>query len=221
MSSLPRSQPRSARGLTPRRRAARRRLSPFASRAAKTRLPVDRLSDIPSPTSGRAASCRVFSSLGIGRRRGRLNVEVSDLAGSRRRSRCMRYRPLAMEPARGYPEELEGLDVFSVWSTLPLSKGRFDPFSFAHRMAAYRTLMEAINRRGQFGEDNRRNPLWALVFQHDWQCRSGRLGPRAYEDGPIDPDAPWGYGNYALCVIPWLAAAASGLVPDLPVQPPP
>jgi hypothetical protein len=126
-----------------------------------------------------------------------------------------------MESARGYPEELEGLDVFPVWSTLPLSKGRFDPFSFPHRIAAYRTLIEAINRRGQFGEDNRRNPLWALVFQHEWQCRSGRLGPRAHEDGTIDPDAPWGYGNYALCVIPWLAAAASGLVPDLPVQPPP
>jgi hypothetical protein len=133
----------------------------------------------------------------------------------------VRYRPLAMESVRGYPEGLEALDVFSVWSTLPLTKGRFDPFSFPHRMAAYRTLIEATNRRGQFGEDNRRNPLWALAFQHHWQYRSGRLGARAREDGMIDPDAPWGYGNYALCVVPWLAAAATGLVPDLPVQPAP
>lgn len=126
-----------------------------------------------------------------------------------------------MESVRGYPAELEGLEVFTVWSTLPFSAGRFDPFSFPHRMAAYRTLVEATNRRGQFGDDNRRNPLWALVFQHQWQYRSGRLGPRAHEDGTIDPDAPWGYGNYALCVIPWLAAASAGLVPDLTVQPPP
>lgn len=126
-----------------------------------------------------------------------------------------------MESVRGYPEELEALDVFAVWSTLPLADGRFDPFSFPNRMAAYRTLIEATNRGRQFGEDNRRNPLWALVFQHHWQYRSGRLGAQALEDGTIDPDAPWGYGNYALCVIPWLAAASAGLVPDLAIQPPP
>jgi hypothetical protein len=126
-----------------------------------------------------------------------------------------------MEPVRGYPAELEDLDVFTVWSALPALDGRFDPFSFPQRMAAYRTMIEATNRRGQFGGDNRRNPLWALVFQHQWQYRSGRLGPRAHEDGRIDPDAAWGYGNYALCVIPWLGAASAGLVPDLPVLPPP
>jgi hypothetical protein len=126
-----------------------------------------------------------------------------------------------MGSVRGYPEELEALDVFPVWSTLPLSGGRFDPFSFPHRMAAYRTMIEATNRRGQFGKDNRRNPLWALVFQHHWQYRSRRLGAQTHEDGTIDPDAPWGYGNYALCTIPWLAAASTGLVPDLPVKPPP
>ena len=126
-----------------------------------------------------------------------------------------------MESVGGYPAELETLEVFAVWSALPLSDGRFDPFSFPQRMAAYRTLIEATNRRGQFGADNRRNPLWALVFQHYWQYRSGRLGPSTQSDGRIDPDAPWGYGNYALCVIPWLAAASIGLVPDVPVLPPP
>jgi len=124
-----------------------------------------------------------------------------------------------MEPLRGYPAELETLEVFSVWSTLSPLNDRFDPFSFPHRMAAYRMLIEATNRRGRFGDDNRHNPLWGLVFQHQWQLSSGRLGARTSRDGTIDPDAPWGFGNYALCVIPWLAAASAGLVPDVPVLP--
>jgi uncharacterized protein DUF781 len=122
-----------------------------------------------------------------------------------------------MEPVRGYPAELETLEIFAVWSTLSPLTGRFDPFSFPQRMAAYRMLIEATSCRGQFGADNRRNPLWGLVFQHHWQWRSGRLGAGTSQDGSIDPDAPWGFGNYALCVIPWLAAASAGLVPDLPV----
>jgi hypothetical protein len=126
-----------------------------------------------------------------------------------------------MESVGGYPAELENLELFTVWSALPSLADRFDPFSFPQRMAAYRMLIEATNRRGQFGDDNRRNPLWALVFQHHWQYRSGRLGPQTLTDGAIDPDAPWGFGNYALCVIPWVAAASTGLVPDVPVLPPP
>jgi hypothetical protein len=126
-----------------------------------------------------------------------------------------------MQPVRAYPAELETLELFTVWSSLPPWSGQFDPFSFQQRMAAYRTLIEATNRRGQFGDDNRRNPLWALVFQYHWQYRSGRLGLHTHHDGRIDPDAPWGYGNYTLCVIPWLAAASTGLVPDQPVLPPP
>jgi hypothetical protein len=120
----------------------------------------------------------------------------------------------------GYPAELRSLDLFAVWGSLPPGEGRFDPFSFPQRMAAYRALIDATNRRAQFGADNRRNPLWGLVFQHHWQYRSGRLGPTTTTDGRIDPDAPWGYGNYALCVVPWLAAAEGGLVPDLEVLAP-
>ena len=30
----------------------------------------------------------------------------------------------------------------------------------------------------------------------------------------IDPAAPWGYGNYVLCVVPWLGAVEAGIVPD-------
>jgi hypothetical protein len=126
-----------------------------------------------------------------------------------------------MEPPGGYPAELRSLDLFSVWSGLAPLDGDFDPFSFPQRMAAYRALIEALNGRGQFGADNRRNPLWGLVFQHHWQYRSGRLGATTAEDGRIDPSAPWGYGNYALCVIPWRAAAGVGLVADRAVLPPP
>ncbi len=124
-------------------------------------------------------------------------------------------------PIGGYPAELEGLDIAELWRRLEPLGGRFDPFSFPQRMAAYRGLIDATNRRAQFGADNRRNPLWGLVFQHHWQYLSGRLGATTLQDGRIDPDAPWGYGNYALCVVPWLGAASAGLVPDLPVVPPP
>ncbi|MFL6141301.1 MAG: hypothetical protein ACJ72N_05430 [Labedaea sp.] len=40
-------------------------------------------------------------------------------------------------------------------------------------------------------------------------------------DGRIDPDAPWGYGNYTLSVVPYLGAVAAGVVPELPVAAPP
>lgn len=39
-------------------------------------------------------------------------------------------------------------------------------------MAVYRVLIECTNRGGRFGADNRRNPLWGLMFQHQWQMRT-------------------------------------------------
>src|SRR5882724_5038625 len=55
------------------------------------------------------------------------------------------------------------------------------------------------------------------MFQLQWQCRTGRLGPTTRTDGRIDPDTAWGYGNYTLSVIPWLGAAAAGVVPRLEI----
>lgn len=121
----------------------------------------------------------------------------------------------------GHPAELEDLDLYRVWTTAPEPADEVDPFSFEQRMAVYRSMLTHTNREGRFGADNRHNPLWGLMFQHQWQFRTGRLGPRARRDGRIDPDAPWGYGNYALCVIPWLAAGEVGVVPALPVADPP
>lgn len=119
-----------------------------------------------------------------------------------------------------HPAELTELDLFEVWrSAEPLGE-TFDPFRFDHRMAAYRELLTATNRDRLFGADNRRNPLWGLLFQHQWQFRTGRLGPRSRDDRRIDPDAPWGYGNYGLCIVPWMGAVVAGVVPARQVLPP-
>lgn len=116
-----------------------------------------------------------------------------------------------------HPAELAELDLFTVWTTAEELGDRFDPFRFEQRMAAYRALIDATNSRGVFGVDNRLNPLWGLMFQHQWQFRTGRLGRTG---GAIDPDAPWGYGNYTLCVIPLLGAVAAGMLPDLTIADP-
>jgi Leg1 len=120
-----------------------------------------------------------------------------------------------------HPEELEELDLFEVWTKADALGERYDPFTFEQRMAAYRLLVDTINRDGVFGEDNRRNPLWGLMFQLQWQFRTGRLGATSRQDGRIDPDAPWGYGNYALSVVPWLGASSAGIVPNVELAAPP
>ncbi|MBW0102977.1 Leg1-related protein [Pseudonocardia sp. KRD291] len=112
-----------------------------------------------------------------------------------------------------HPAELAEHDLYGSWAAADLGP-RFDPFAFAQRMAAYRSLIEHTNHDGLFGADNRGNPLWGLMFQHQWQFRTGRLGPASRTDGRIDPAAPWGYGNYVLCVVPWLGAVGAGTVPD-------
>ncbi|SES14350.1 protein of unknown function [Lentzea xinjiangensis] len=120
-----------------------------------------------------------------------------------------------------HPDRLEELDLYSVWATARDLEGAFDPFSFEQRMAAYRTMIANTNTDDRFGADNRHNPLWGLMFQHQWQFRTDRLGAGTRQDGRIDPDSPWGYGNYTLSVVPWLGAAVAGVVPALPVADPP
>lgn len=120
-----------------------------------------------------------------------------------------------------HPAELAELDVFEAWIGAEDLRDRFDPFDFHQRMAAYRRLIDATNRHGHFAADNRHNPLWGLMFQHQWQFRTGRLGADSRETGRIDPDAAWGYGNYALAVIPWLGAASAEVVPVIPIAVPP
>jgi hypothetical protein len=119
-----------------------------------------------------------------------------------------------------HPPELTRLDLFAVWCDAPPVGEKLDPFRFCQRMAVYRHLLSATNRRQIFGADNRKNPLWGLMFQHQWQFRTGRLGGATPAGDHIDPDAPWGYGNYALCIVPWLGAAAAGVVPTSTLLPP-
>ncbi|MFD1148736.1 Leg1-related protein [Saccharothrix hoggarensis] len=119
-----------------------------------------------------------------------------------------------------HPDELAALDLYPVWTTAEDLAEAFDPFRFEQRMAAYRMMINNTNPADRFGADNRHNPLWGLMFQHQWQFRTGRLGEHTRLDGWIDPDAPWGYGNYTLSVIPWLAAGEAGVVPALPVADP-
>ncbi len=114
-----------------------------------------------------------------------------------------------------HPQELAELDLFDTWRLAELPADHFDPFLFHHRMATYRLLIDTTNRHGLFGPDNRTNPLWGLMFQHQWQFRTGRLGADSQRTGRIDPDAPWGYGNYTLCVIPWMGAVEAGTVEPL------
>ncbi|SDW67593.1 protein of unknown function [Amycolatopsis xylanica] len=116
-----------------------------------------------------------------------------------------------------HPDELAVLDLYQVWTTAEDLTDRFDPYRFDHRMAAYRALVDATNDGDRFGTDNRRNPLWAWLFQLQWQCRTDRLGPTTGTDGRIDPDAPWAYGNYTLSVIPWLGAVRAGVVAPLEI----
>lgn len=116
-----------------------------------------------------------------------------------------------------HPAELADLDLYKAWASAGELTDRFDPFRFEHRIARYRRMVDATNVGGLFGADNRRNPLWAWLFQLQWQCRTGRLGATTHSDGQIDPDAAWGYGNYTLSVIPWLGAVAAGVVPSLEI----
>nr|WP_157527376.1 hypothetical protein [Kibdelosporangium sp. MJ126-NF4]CEL14473.1 hypothetical protein [Kibdelosporangium sp. MJ126-NF4]CTQ88838.1 hypothetical protein [Kibdelosporangium sp. MJ126-NF4] len=57
-----------------------------------------------------------------------------------------------------HPDELAGLDPFEVWTSVKPLNEVLDPFDFHHRMAAYRTLVDAANPDSRFGADNRRTP---------------------------------------------------------------
>jgi len=126
-----------------------------------------------------------------------------------------------MPPTVAHPPELAALDLYEVWTGAEQLGEQLDPFCFEQRMAAYRLLIDATNGEGRFGADNRRNPLWGLMFQLQWQFRTGRLGAGTGGHGRIHPDAPWGYGNYALSVIPWLGAASAGIVAHRDLAAPP
>jgi hypothetical protein len=108
---------------------------------------------------------------------------------------------------------LARLPFADAWLELadPTEAGACDPMDARHRMAMYRLLVERSNGNGAFGERDALCPLWGYASQLAWQQRSGRLSRGG--GNAIDPDSWWGACNYALSVVPYLAAAEVGLVP--------
>jgi hypothetical protein len=83
------------------------------------------------------------------------------------------------------------------------------------RLAMYRQLVERTNRRGGLGADAERHPFWGYASQLAWQHRSGRLGAIP---NVIERDSWWGACNYALSVIPFVAAMQIGIVPAIAID---
>jgi hypothetical protein len=83
------------------------------------------------------------------------------------------------------------------------------------RLAMYRVLVERTSAHGGFGRDAELNPLWGYASQLAWQHRSGRLGGDAQV---IVRDSWWGACNYALSVIPYVAAMQIDLVPRVAID---
>lgn len=100
----------------------------------------------------------------------------------------------------------------------PSEGGVADPLDARQRMAMYRLLIERSNQRGAFGERDVLCPFWGYASQLAWQERSGRLSAAGAGSRAIDADSWWGACNYALSVIPYLAAADIGVVPALRLE---
>src|SRR5690349_10375644 len=97
------------------------------------------------------------------------------------------------------------------------------------RLAMYRVLVERSNAHRAFGPDDELNPFWGYASQLAWQQRSGRLGPGIVaglrgEPGSapvgtaIDIHSWWGACNYALSVVPYVAAMGLAIVPRLAIS---
>src|SRR5215207_6375518 len=80
------------------------------------------------------------------------------------------------------------------------------------RLAMYRQLIESTNPRGTYGTNAELNPFWGYASQLAWQHRSGRLGTTP---NVVERDSWWGACNYALSVIPYVAAMQLGIVPTI------
>jgi hypothetical protein len=101
------------------------------------------------------------------------------------------------------------------WRALPdlTTRTACDPHDVTVRMGLYRLLIERCNTRGALGAHHELSPFWGYASQLAWQRRSGRLSTE--RANAIDPSYWWGSCNYALSVVPYLAAAQLRLVPTL------
>ncbi len=101
----------------------------------------------------------------------------------------------------------------------PADDAACDPHDAGARLAMYRLLVERGNPRGALGDHDELSPFWGYASQLAWQRRSRRLSPAG--TAAIDPASWWGACNYALSVVPYVAAAQLGVVPTLRLPPPP
>lgn len=90
-----------------------------------------------------------------------------------------------------------------------------DVYTVTSRLAMYRQLVEHTNPHGALGADAELNPFWGYASQLAWQHRSGRLGATP---NVIERASWWGACNYALSVVPFVAAMQLRLVPAIALE---
>lgn len=112
------------------------------------------------------------------------------------------------------PVRLARLIFGDAWQSLvdPADVVQADPMDARVRLGMYRHLVERLNPHGRFGRNDELSPFWGYASQLAWQLRSGRLGGSG---NAIAAASWWGACNYALSVVPYVAASELGLVPDL------
>jgi len=140
--------------------------------------------------------------------------------------------------------QLGGLTSFSqtcfakYWSKLPDPTSddlvsSIDPYSFTHRMALGKYLIEHTGGESIWGKDCTKHWFWGYLAQMDWQRRSGRFAdPSTWnasgdvkeilassssfgEEDAISRRSWWGYMNLNFSVAVYCGAAEAGIVPKV------
>jgi Leg1 len=125
------------------------------------------------------------------------------------------------------PESIIPLDDQQTKTSSPV-----DPYSFSHRMALGKYLIEHSGGEEIWGTDFTRHWYWGYLAQLDWQRRSGRLqNPAEWnaehdlttfqtskflsQEDPISKKSWWGYMNLQFSIAVYCGAAEAGLVPAI------
>jgi hypothetical protein len=124
------------------------------------------------------------------------------------------------DAARPDPVRLVHVPFGDAWLELvdPADLAAPDPMDVRVRLGMYRHLVERLNPHGRFGARNELSPFWGYASQLAWQLRSGRLGSAG--SAAIADGSWWGACNFALSVVPYVAAMKFALVPALRVKAP-
>lgn len=124
---------------------------------------------------------------------------------------------MSFEASRPDAARLQRMPFGDAWRELvdPADMAVTDPMDVRVRLGMYRHLVERFNPHGRYGAHDELSPYWGYVSQLAWQHRSGRLGGSGHA---IDSASWWGACNYALSVVPYVAAMQLGLVPSLKIE---